>query len=230
MLLAALLRIMLFVDGRVDLALALINRDLREGRLRAVLVAADGTITRRFEASDWRRWTVHAPLINPAEGARIEPYAEGRVFIWRVDFEEWYPTGPVTPATAADRQLRTAREPEPVHSPQAKQPPQPPPPAPGPDESVIAEPAPAASAASSTVVPAEDSDEKTAGAPVRPRRKRDLANRAANELWEGRLPPDKLTNEQVIQKVSEQLRNKHGMSGTDISAATILRAANRRGD
>ena len=119
---ATLIRIMSFVDGRVDLALACINRDLLEGRLRAALVAPDGTIKMLLEASDWQQRTVHAPH-NPAEGVRVEPYEEGRFFIWRADLDKEYPTNPATPASAADRQLYAEGEPEPSQSPQAEQPP-----------------------------------------------------------------------------------------------------------
>ena len=96
----AFIRIMSFVDGRADLALACINRDLREEVLHAALVASDGTIKMLFEGSDWQRRTVHAPHI-PAEGVRVEPYEEGRFFIWRADLDKEYPTNP---ASAADRQ------------------------------------------------------------------------------------------------------------------------------
>ena len=109
----AFLRIMSFVDGRVDHALACINLDLREGRLHAALVAPDNTLKMRLEASDWQRRAVHAPHI-PAEGVRVEPYEEGRFIIWRADLDREYPTNPATPASAADRQLYAAGEPEPA--------------------------------------------------------------------------------------------------------------------
>jgi hypothetical protein len=116
----ALIRIMSFVEGRADLALACINRVLLEGRLRAALVALDGTIKMRLEAPDWQRRTVLAPHI-PAEGVRVEPYEEGRFVIWRADLDKEYPTNPATPASAADRQLYAADEPEPSQPPQAEQ-------------------------------------------------------------------------------------------------------------
>ena len=106
----AFIRIVSFVDGRVDLALACINRDLREGRLHAALVAPDGTIKMRLAASDWQRRTVHAPH-NPAEGVGVEPYEEGRFFIWRADLDREYPTNPVPPASAPDQQLHAVASP-----------------------------------------------------------------------------------------------------------------------
>jgi hypothetical protein len=99
----AFLRIMTFVGERVDFVEGCINRDLRQGRLHAALVAPDGTI-KHFEGPDWQQRTVRSPL-RPAEGVRVEPYEEGRWFIWRADLDREYPTNPVTPATAADRQL-----------------------------------------------------------------------------------------------------------------------------
>jgi hypothetical protein len=87
----AFLRIMSFVNGRVDRAQARINRDLREERLHAALVALDGTIKMLLEGPDWEQRTVCAPL-NPAEGVRVEPYEEGDWFIRRADLDEWYPT------------------------------------------------------------------------------------------------------------------------------------------
>jgi hypothetical protein len=99
---AALLRIISFVDGKADLALLCINRDLREGRLHAALVAPDGTL-RLLEVSDWQSRTVHAPLI-PAEGVRVEPYEEGRFFIARPDLDEWYSMSPVPATVAVDPQ------------------------------------------------------------------------------------------------------------------------------
>jgi hypothetical protein len=97
---SAFLRIMSLVDGKADLAHACINRDLREGRLRAVLVAFDGTIKSLLEPSYWQQRTVRAPHI-PAEGVTVEPYEEGHFFIWCADLDEEYP---ITPVTAADRQ------------------------------------------------------------------------------------------------------------------------------
>jgi hypothetical protein len=91
----AFLQIMSFV-GKA-LAQAYINQDLREGRLRAVLVAFDGTIKRLLEPSYWQQRAVRAPLI-PVEGVTVEPYEEGQFFIWRADLDEEYPV------TAADRQ------------------------------------------------------------------------------------------------------------------------------
>jgi hypothetical protein len=85
----AFLRIMSFV-GKA-LAHAYINQDLREERLRAVLVAFDGTIKRLLEPSYWQQRSVHAPL-NPAEGVTVKPSEEeGQFFIWRADLDEEYP-------------------------------------------------------------------------------------------------------------------------------------------
>jgi len=91
----AFLRIMSFV-GKA-LAHAYIKQDLREERLRAVLVASDGTIKRLLEPSYWQQRAVRAPHI-PAEGVTVEPYEEGHFFIWGADLDEEYPV------TAADRQ------------------------------------------------------------------------------------------------------------------------------
>jgi hypothetical protein len=101
-----LLRIMTFVGA--DLALARIEQDLREGRLRAALVAPDGTL-KMLDAADWQQRTVCAPLI-PAEGVRVEPYEEGRWFVWRADLDEHYPTATATPlsTTPQDRQPSTS--------------------------------------------------------------------------------------------------------------------------
>jgi hypothetical protein len=97
-----LLRIMTFVGA--DLALARINQDLREGRLRAALVAPDGT-SKMLDAADWQQRTVCAPLI-PAEGVRVAPHEEGRWFIWRADLDEHYPitTAALLSASAQDRE------------------------------------------------------------------------------------------------------------------------------
>lgn len=89
----AFLRVMSFVNGRVDRAQARINRDLREERLHAALVALDGTIKMLLGGTDWEQRTVCAPL-NPAEGVRVEPYEEGDWFIRRAGLNEWYPTNP----------------------------------------------------------------------------------------------------------------------------------------
>ena len=109
----AFIRIMSFVDGRADLALACINRDLLEGQLRAALVAPDGTIKMQLEASDWQQRAVHAPH-NPAEGVRVEPYEDGRFFIWRADLDREYPTNPASPATPSDQQLHAEGGSEPA--------------------------------------------------------------------------------------------------------------------
>jgi hypothetical protein len=109
----AFLRIRSFAGGRTGLALACINRDLREERLRAALVRTDGTIKMLLEAPDWQQRTVCAPHI-PAEGVRVEPYEEGCFFIWRADLDEWYSANPATPATPADRQLCAEGGSEPV--------------------------------------------------------------------------------------------------------------------
>jgi hypothetical protein len=100
----AFLRIRSFVGGRNDLALACITRDLREERLHAALVGLDGTIKMLLKGSDWQQRTVCAPLI-PEEGVSVDPYEEGRYFIWRAGLDERYPTSPATPATPVDRQL-----------------------------------------------------------------------------------------------------------------------------
>jgi hypothetical protein len=115
----AFFRIMSFADGRVDLAQAWINQDLREERLRAALVAPDGiTIKMRPGASDWQQRAVRAPL-NPAEGVRVESKSceEGRWFIRRADLDKEYPTNPATPAAAA-----AAAESEAAEAPQEKYP------------------------------------------------------------------------------------------------------------
>jgi hypothetical protein len=127
----AFLWILSFVHGRADFASGCINRDLRESRLRAALVAADGTIVKLPDAAYWREHTVCAPHIA-AEGVRVEPFEEGRWFIWKADLEREYPT--TTSPAAADRQSPAAGA-EPSQSLQAaRQPPQPSPAAP-PDES-----------------------------------------------------------------------------------------------
>jgi hypothetical protein len=100
-----LLRIMTFVGA--DLALACINQDLREGRLRAALVAPDGTL-KILDATDWQQRTVHAPLI-PAEGVRVAPHEEGRWFIWRADLDEHYPIATTAPLSTGAQN----REPSP---------------------------------------------------------------------------------------------------------------------
>jgi hypothetical protein len=97
----AFLRIMSMCDGKANLARTYINRDLREGQLRAVLVAFDGTtIKKLLEPSDWQQRAVRAAHI-PAEGVWVEPYEEGYFHIWRADLDEEYP---ITPVTAANRE------------------------------------------------------------------------------------------------------------------------------
>jgi hypothetical protein len=121
----AFLRIMSFV-GKA-LARECINQDLREERLRAVLVASDGTIKRLLEPSYWQQRAVRAPHI-PAEGVTVEPYEEGHFFIWGADLDEEYPV------TAADRQryaeggsepAARAEESIPEQAPPAEPPPEP---------------------------------------------------------------------------------------------------------
>jgi hypothetical protein len=154
---SAFIWILSSVDRDAVLAHGCINRDLRAGRLRAALVAPDGTILKLLEASDWQQRTVRAPL-NPAEGVRVEPpFEEGRVFLWKADLTRWYSPNPATLAAPADRQLHAAGGSEPSQSPQAEQQPQ--------QQQPPAAPAPVTSA---TLPPAEGSPPLAREAAVAP--------------------------------------------------------------
>jgi hypothetical protein len=217
---AAFIRIMSFVDGRADLALACINRDLREEVLHAALVASDGTIKMLLEGSDWQRRTVHAPHI-PAEGVRVEPYEEGRFFIWRADLDKGYPTNPATPAAAADRQLYAAGGSEPSQSPQAEHEaaaaptsnaevgPQHQPAAP-----VIADPAPAAGAAPPAVT--------SASAAVSPPK---IIPRTE---WLDRYLTEERQNDLTLRHndITSAAREIHGIMSNDPTVKAYARARN----
>jgi hypothetical protein len=110
----AFLQIASFASRKVGLAEACCNQDLREGRLRAALVA-NGVIKMLPEPSYWLSRPVRAPQV-PAEGVRVEPYEEGTWFIWKADLDAEYPTNPTTPAVVADRQLDAAGESAPSQS------------------------------------------------------------------------------------------------------------------
>jgi len=57
----------------------MINRYLREGLLELALVAPNGTMT-EFSRAECEHRTIHAPLLNPAEGVRVEPFEPGQYF------------------------------------------------------------------------------------------------------------------------------------------------------
>jgi hypothetical protein len=117
----ALLRILAFVDGKVGLALARINQDLRDGRLEVGRVVLGATMIAPIEASDWERLTVCAPLLNPAEGVRVDPYEPGHYFVRRAGLDRHYPTaammaampppGPTPAGRAETEATRWARDP-----------------------------------------------------------------------------------------------------------------------
>jgi hypothetical protein len=73
---------MSIIEAR-DHSLICINRYVHEGPLRLVLVAPDG-MKWEPDASERQKLTVHAPH-NFEEGVRIEPYHEGRWYVYRCD-------------------------------------------------------------------------------------------------------------------------------------------------
>jgi hypothetical protein len=80
------LQIIALVDGKRDPGLAVVNQCLRNGLLKSVLMAPDGTM-KPLASSDWGpppKRTVGAPH-NPAEGVYVEPYEAGLYFVRRVD-------------------------------------------------------------------------------------------------------------------------------------------------
>jgi hypothetical protein len=80
------LQIIALVDGKRDPGLAVVNQCLRNGLLKSVLMAPDGTM-KPLASSDWGpppKRTVGAPH-NPAEGVYVEPYEAGLYFVQRFD-------------------------------------------------------------------------------------------------------------------------------------------------
>ena len=78
------LQIIALVDGKRDPGLAVVNQCLRNGLLKSVLMAPDGTM-KPLASSDWGpppKRTVGAPH-NPAEGVYVEPYEAGLYFVRR---------------------------------------------------------------------------------------------------------------------------------------------------
>jgi hypothetical protein len=76
------LQIIALVDGKRDPGLAVVNQCLRNGLLKSVLMAPDGTM-KPLASSDWGpppKRTVGAPH-NPAEGVYVEPYEAGLYFV-----------------------------------------------------------------------------------------------------------------------------------------------------
>jgi hypothetical protein len=70
------LKVIDFFGGPRGSGLAMVNRYLHEGLLELALVAPDSTMT-EFLRKDCEHRTIHAPLLNPAEGVRVEPYEAG---------------------------------------------------------------------------------------------------------------------------------------------------------
>ena len=86
------------ITGLPDLALACLNRDLRNGQLGSALVeiSLDGKVTMKpLNSSDWQQRSVHAPFErrNGREGYRFEvkPHAAGHYFVRRANLDKWYP-------------------------------------------------------------------------------------------------------------------------------------------
>lgn len=78
------LQIIALVDGKRDPGLAVVNQCLRNGLLKSVLMAPDGTM-KPLASSDWGpppKRAVGAPH-NPAEGVYVEPYEAGLYFVRR---------------------------------------------------------------------------------------------------------------------------------------------------
>jgi hypothetical protein len=103
------LKVIAFFGGPRGSGLAMVNRYLHERVLELALVAPDGTMT-EFSRMDCEHRTIHAPLLNPAEGVRVEPYEAGHYLARLAEL-----TSP------ADRQLPAADGPKPSQSSQVKQ-------------------------------------------------------------------------------------------------------------
>jgi hypothetical protein len=102
-----------------NLAATCFDRDVHEGLLRLGLVASDGTY-REPGAATRQKLNIRVPL-NYREGCSIEPYYEGRWYVWRYDLDR-RTTIPSTAVRAEESMPEPAPATEPSPPGEPKQP------------------------------------------------------------------------------------------------------------